>query len=463
MDKDIASKDSPIKSVNPATNKVEKVFDVMTDEQVDRKLAVADKTFHEWRKTPFAGRAELLHNIASIFRKRKEEMARLCTVEMGKLLKEGIIEVELCADIFDYYADNGEAFLADEQLQRPHGRGFISYEPLGVVLSIQPWNFPYSQLVRNVAPIVMAGNTVVVKHASNVPQCAAIVEKIFKEAGAAEGVYTNLYVPGSKASQLAEDKRIKAVTLTGSKPAGSSLASVAGKNIKKSVLELGGTDPFIILEDADLEKAVNLASMNRLRNAGQVCTSPKRIIVVEKLAGEFLDKAKAIYENIVIGDPMDDKTQLAPLSSETQLKTVLQQVEDSVKQGAELVYGGKRIDREGAFMTPAILTGIKPGMVAYSEEIFGPVLCVFTVKDEEEAIKIANDSDYGLGGTVFSRDEERAVRVARRIETGMVGINGVVSSTPQLPFGGVKQSGYGRELSYIGIREFVNKKLIRID
>lgn len=455
--------ESPIRSVNPFTNKVEKVFEVMSADEIDKKLSQADKTFKEWKKKPFSERAAILHKVASIFREKKEEMARLCAIEMGKILKEGVTEVLLCADILDYFADNGERFLADNPLERPKGKAFLSYDPLGVILSIQPWNFPYSQLIRNVAPIVMSGNTVVVKHASNVPQCAGIVEQIFREAGAPEGVYTNLYVPGSQASELAADDRIKAVTLTGSKPAGSSLASIAGKNIKKSVLELGGSDSFIVLEDADLEKAVTLAAMQRLRNAGQVCTSPKRVIVIESIAEEFIAKAKAIYENIKIGDPLDEDTQLAPLSSEKQLEAVLKQVEETVNAGAKLIYGGKRIEREGAFMTPAILTDIKPGMVAYSDEIFGPVLCIFVVKNENEAIRLANDSEFGLGGTVFSKDEQRAINVARQVETGMIAINGTVSSTPELPFGGVKQSGYGRELSPLGIYEFVNPKLIRID
>jgi len=463
MDNKKGMLDSPIRSVNPATNRIEKIFEIMSKDEIDRRLSQAEKTFQTWKKKTFEERAVILHNVASIFRKRKEEMAYLCTIEMGKLLKEGMTEVLLCADILDYYADNGKAFLEDKPLERSQGRAFISYEPIGVILSIQPWNFPYSQLIRNVAPIVMSGNTVVVKHASNVPQCAGIVEEIFLQANAPAGVYTNLYIPGAQASELAADKRIKAVTLTGSKPAGSSLASVAGKNIKKSVLELGGSDPFIVLEDADLEKAVQAAAMGRLRNAGQVCTSPKRIIVVEQIANEFISKARFIYENVKIGNPLDDDTQLAPLSSEKQLETVLKQVESTVKSGAKLIYGGKRLERTGAFMEPTILADIKSYMLAYSEEIFGPVLCIYIVNDEKEAIALANDCEFGLGGSVFSRDEERAIRVARQIETGMVGINVIVSSNPELPFGGTKQSGYGRELSPLGIHEFVNPKLIRID
>lgn len=455
--------DSPIRSVNPQTNRIEKIFEVMSNDEINNRLSSADKTFYYWRKKSFEERAAILHDVASIFRKRKEEMAYLCTIEMGKLLKEGITEVLLCADILDYFAYNGKDFLKDKPLDRPSGKAFITYEPLGVILSIQPWNFPYSQLIRNVAPILMSGNTVVVKHASNVPQCAGIVEDIFREANAPVGLYTNLYIPGTQVSELAADKRIKAVTLTGSKPAGAGLASVAGKNIKKSVLELGGNDPFIVLDDADLDKAVTLAAMGRLKNAGQVCTSPKRVIVVEQIANEFISKAKSIYEKIKIGNPMDNDTQLAPLSSEKQLETVLKQVESSVKSGAELVYGGKRADIPGAFMEPTILTDIKPYMLAYSEEIFGPVLCIYIVKDENEAVRLANDSEFGLGATVLSQDEERAVRIARQIETGMVGINVIVSSTPELPFGGTKQSGYGRELSPMGIFEFVNPKLIRID
>lgn len=456
-------KESAIRSVNPATNTVEKVFEAMSRAEIDKKLAVADATYREWKKKTFTERAAVLHRVAALFRERKEEMARLCAIEMGKLLREGVAEVLVCADILDYYADASESFLADMPLERPTGRAFVSFEPLGVILSIQPWNFPYSQPIRNVAPIVMAGNTVAVKHASNVPQCAAMLERLFREAGAPEGLYTNLYVPGAEASQLAADKRIRAVTLTGSEPAGSSLAAVAGKHIKKSVLELGGIDAFIVLDDADMDKAVNAAALGRLRNAGQACTCPKRIIVMESMAAEFTQKVKAIYEALTIGDPLDEATQLAPLSSEKQLETVLRQVEANVAAGAVLVYGGKRLAREGAFMSPAILTGIKPGMVAYSEEIFGPVLSIFTVKDEEEAVRLANDSDFGLGGSVFSTNEKRAISVARRIETGMVAINGVVNSTAQLPFGGIKQSGYGRELSPLGILEFVNAKLIRID
>lgn len=455
--------DSSIKSVNPYTNKVEKVFPIMSQQEIEQKVSNAEKAYKVWKDMAFTDRAKVLHKVASLFRDKKAEMAKLCTIEMGKLTREGITEVLLCADIIDYYADNAEKFLANKTLERPKGKGFIVYKPIGVILSIQPWNFPYSQLIRNVAPIVMSGNTVVVKHASNVPQCAGMVEQIFKEAGAMEGVYTNLYIPGSQASQIAADPRIQGVTLTGSKPAGSSLATIAGKYVKRSVLELGGSDPSIILDDADLDKAAQVVGMGRLKNAGQVCTSPKRVIVLDSVADEFIAKVKSIYENLKIGDPMDEATTLGPLSSEKQLDTVLKQVEEAVSNGAKLIHGGKRVDREGVFMEPAILVGIEPSMPIYSEEIFGPVLCIFRVKDENEAIQLANNCEFGLGGSVFSTNEDRAIKVAEQVETGMVGINGLVSSTPELPFGGVKQSGYGRELSSMGIYEFVNPKLIRID
>lgn len=453
---------SSIKTVNPATNQVEKEYPVMTDQQIETILADADKAFKSWRKTSFAERAQLLHRVAEIMRERKVELGRLCSIEMGKLHREGIGEVELSANIFDYYAQNGEKFLSDQPLNTPEGKAFLSYEPIGVLLSVQPWNFPFYQITRSAAPNIMAGNTVVLKHASNVPQAAEIMEKIFAEAGAPKGVYTNLFVPGAKVSELVGDPRVKGASLTGSEPAGSSFASTAGKFVKKSTLELGGSDAFIVLEDADLDKAVETAVFGRLWNAGQVCVSPKRIIVPESLADQFIAKAKAIFETVVVGDPLDPKTQLAPLSSEKAVQDVIKQVETTVSQGAKLVYGGKRIDRAGAFMEPTILTGIKKGMLAYSDEIFGPVLAVYAVKDIDEAVELANDTEFGLGGTVFGTDTDKAVEVARRIDTGMVYINHVTGIAPELPFGGTKKSGYGREQSPAGIYEFVNAKLIRV-
>ena len=453
---------SSIKTVNPATNKVEKEYEEMTGQQIDTILSNADKAFKTWRKTSFAVRAELLHNVATILRKRKEELGKLCSIEMGKLLREGIGEVELSADIFDYYATNGAKFLADSPLDTPNGKAFLSYEPIGVLLSVQPWNFPFYQITRSAAPNIMAGNTVVLKHASNVPQAAEIMEKIFAEAGAPKGVYTNLFVPGSKVSEVVADPRIKGASLTGSEPAGASFASMAGKYLKKSTLELGGSDVFIVMPDADIDKAVKTATAGRLWNAGQVCVSPKRIIVQASVADKFIEKAKSIFESAVVGDPLDPKTDLAPLSSEKAVEDVMKQVEKAVKQGAKLVTGGKRLNRPGAFMEATILTGITKDMNAYSEEIFGPVLVVYSVKDVDEAVELANDTTFGLGGTVFGTDTDKAVEVARRIDTGMVYINHVTGIAPELPFGGTKNSGYGREQSPAGIYEFVNAKLIRV-
>jgi len=456
------TKTSPIKTVNPFTNKVVKEFDVMTTEQIDEKIGLADSVFQNWRKTPLAQRAKMLHQVAQILRRRKEELGKLATLEMGKLLKESIGEVELSAAIFDYYADNGEKFLADQPLDTPIGSAFLSYEPIGVLLSIQPWNFPFYQITRSAAPNLMAGNTMLMKHASNVPQCAQVMEDIFLEAGAPVGVYQNLFIPGNEVDGLLADKRIKAVTLTGSEPAGAAIAAAAGKYVKKSTLELGGSDAFIVLDDANIDEAVEAAVYGRLWNAGQVCVSPKRVIVEEGVADKFLEKVKAKFATIRVGDPMNEQTELAPLSSEKAVADVILQIQRAVSEGAVVQYGGHRIDRPGAFMEPTILTDIQPDNSAYHEEIFGPVFMFYKVKNEQEAIKLANATDYGLGGSVFSSNNERALRVARQIETGMVYINHVTGISPELPFGGTKHSGYGREQSPAGIYEFVNAKLIRV-
>ncbi|MBK0369325.1 NAD-dependent succinate-semialdehyde dehydrogenase [Flavobacterium agrisoli] len=454
-------KESSVKTVNPFTNKTTKQFDIMDDAVLDTKIQNADDAFKLWKKSAFSDRKNLLKKVANIMRERKVELGALVTLEMGKLHKDAIAEVEISANIFDYYADNGEKFLADQPLETPIGSAFLSYEPLGVLLSVQPWNFPFYQITRSAAPNVMAGNTILMKHASNVPQCAEEMENIFKEAGAPKGVYQNLFIPGKKASELVADKRIKAVTLTGSEPAGSAIAAEAGKYIKKSTLELGGSDAFIVLDDANIQEAATAAVIGRMWNSGQVCTSPKRIIVEEAIADTFLEKVKEEFKKIKAGDPMDPETTLAPLSSEKAVENVIKQVEKAAKEGATIVLGGKRIDREGAFMEPTLLTNITPDNSAYNEEIFGPVFMFYRVKNEEEAIQLANATDFGLGGSVFSGNEKRAQNVARQIVTGMVYINHLTGISPELPFGGTKGSGYGREQSPAGIYEFVNPKLIR--
>lgn len=451
-----------IKTVNPYNNKELNRFDEFSDHIIDSKIAAAYEAFSQWKSTGISDRAALLNKVAQIMLDRKAELAKLITIEMGKLIAQSESEIEMCASVYRYYARNGAEFLRDKPFEIETGSAFVRYSPIGIVLGVEPWNYPFNQVGRLTAPNIMAGNVVMIKHASNVPQCAQMIEQIFTEAGAPQGVFTNLYVDGSRVSKLASDKRIAGMSLTGSEGAGSSMAEAAGKNLKPSVLELGGSDAFIILEDADLELAVEKAYIGRFGNMGQACTSSKRIIAMDSVADEFLAKFTEKISNLKVGDPLDRDTEVGPLSSEDAVKKLEKQVNNSVAEGATILLGGKRINREGAFFEFTILTDIKPGMTAYHEELFGPVASFYRVATEDEAIKLANDTDFGLGGSVFSRDTERAVRIASQIDTGMVFINDSSASRPELPFGGTKRSGYGRELSSMGIEEFVNKKLIRI-
>ncbi|MCI1778519.1 MAG: NAD-dependent succinate-semialdehyde dehydrogenase [Bacteroidales bacterium] len=453
---------STIRTVNPFNNEIVKTFDTMSHEQVSSIINKADTAYKSWKKTSFATRSAIIHKVAEIMRKRKRELGELATLEMGKLLKESISEVELSADIFDYYAKNAEKLLADKKLETPFGEAFISYDPIGVILSVQPWNFPYYQVTRSAAPNIMAGNTMVLKHASNVPQCAKLMEDIFIEAGLPDGVYNNIFLPGKDVEPLVSNPKIAAVSLTGSEPAGASIAGAAGSKAKKSTLELGGSDPFLVLEDADIDDAVETAVYGRMWNAGQVCVSPKRVIVPEKRYDEFLDKVKSTFTKLKVGNPMDDDTDVAPLSTEKAARDVVKQIEKAKEQGAHILLGGKRADRPGAFVEPTLITGVTSEMNAYYEEIFGPVFVLYKYKTLDEAINLANATDFGLGGTVFGTDKKKAVEVARQIETGMVYINHVTGIAPELPFGGAKRSGYGREQGEAGIYEFVNEKLIRV-
>ncbi len=451
-----------IQTTNPTTNKVEKVFAEMSDDDVDKAVAKAESTFEEWKKTNYKQRAEVLHKVAGLLREKKKALAQMITTEMGKLVGEAEGEIKLSAEIFDYYADNAAGFLADRILKPAHGQALIRHSPIGVLLGVQPWNFPFYQVSRFAAPNIMAGNTILIKHASIVPQCAIAIEEIFKEAGAPVGLYTNLLISGKRASALVADKRIKGVSLTGSEAAGASIAAAAGKYLKKSVLELGGSDAFIILEDADIEKAVEWAVVGRINNNGECCVASKRFIAVESITDAFLERFKNKLSALVIGDPMDAATQLGPLSSEAAAVQIAEQVQRAVDGGAKILLGGKRVDREGAFMQPTILANMLPDNPVYYEEFFGPVAVFYTVKDEQEAIALANDSPFGLGGSVFTQDIERGKRVANQIDTGMVFINHPTWTQADLPFGGTKGSGYGRELSELGMDEFVNKKLIRV-
>ena len=451
-------------TTNPYNGEVGKIFDEISDAQLEASIKAADDCFrNHWRKTSFEERKAILKRAASIMRERSQGFAELISLEMGKLIAQSQGEVALCAAILDYYADHAEAFLAPEQLASSRGEAMVESSPLGVLFGVEPWNFPYYQLVRFAAPNLMAGNVVLIKHASSVPQCALAFEGLLSDAGAPPGVYTNLFVSKDQIGRIIDDDRVRGVALTGSEGAGAVVAARAGKNLKKTTLELGGSDAFIVLDDADLEKAVKHAVSGRMGNAGQACTASKRIIVVESLADRFLERFQAAMAGFKPGDPMDKETTLAPLSSSQALKTLLGQVEEAVGRGARLLMGGRRIDGErGEFMQPTILTDIAPDNPAYHQEFFGPVALFFRVPDEDAAVKLANDSPFGLGGSVFTSDIERGRDVARRIDTGMVFINSSAVSSPELPFGGVKNSGYGRELSSAGIQEFVNKKLIRV-
>ena len=452
----------PIQTTNPATNKVIKSFEEMTDTAVDKAVGQGAKAFETWKKSSFQQRKTLLHKVADLLRSKKEVFAQMITLEMGKLIAQAEGEILLSADIFDYYATHGEKFLADTPLSPENGEAFIQNKPIGVLLGVQPWNFPFYQVARFAAPNIMAGNTILVKHASIVPQCGIAIENLFKEAGAPIGVYTNLLISGKRASALVSDARIKGVSLTGSEAAGANLATEAGKYLKKSVLELGGSDAFIILEDADMDKTVDWAVIGRINNNGECCIASKRFIAVEAVADEFLKKFTDKMAHLKVGNPMDKSTELGPLSSEAAVVLIADQVKRLVEGGAKVLLGGKRMDCEGFFMQPTILTNIKSENPAYHEELFGPVAAFYSVKDEQAAIDLANDTPFGLGGSVFTQDIERGKRVAEQIDAGMVFINHPTWTQADLPFGGTKRSGYGRELSELGITEFVNKKLIRI-
>lgn len=449
-------------SINPYNNELLKSFEDFTDEQTGTAIETAVTCFDSWRNLTFAERSAIVSKAARIMREQAEEFARPVTLEMGKLFAESLAEVALSADILDYYTEHAESFLAPVQLTPNLGEAFVLSEPIGVLFGVQPWNFPYYQLARFAAPNLMAGNVVMVKHSATVPQCAIAFEKLWLEAGAPVGAYTNLLITHEQVLTVIDDRRIQGVALTGGVAAAEGVAERAGKNLKKSTMELGGNDVFVVLEDADLEKTLKWAMWAKMNNMGQCCIAAKRFIIVEEFADRFLEMFKTSMEALQPGDPMHATTTLGPLSSEAALVQLVKQVDQALAHGATRVLGGQRIARPGAFMQPTILSNIHPDNPAYREEFFGPVALFFTVRDEEEAISLANDSDYGLGGSVFTGNIERGKRVASRIDTGMVFINHPTWTAPELPFGGIKNSGYGRELSSLGIQEFVNKKLIRV-
>lgn len=448
-------------SINPFDNHLEKSFEDISDAQLEAKLAAAAACFVAWKRTSYAHRAKIVARASVLLHQQAEHFAQIMTMEMGKRIAEARGEVEFSSQILAYYAENAERFLAPVKLHPTAGEAHMESSPIGVIFGVEPWNFPYYQLARVAGPHLMAGNTLVIKHAGCVPQCAIAFEKLFADAGAPPGLYTNLLISHEQSNTVIDDPRIKGVALTGSTAAGRSIAARAGQNLKPSSMELGGSDAFIVLEDADLDHTVKWAVWGRMYNDGQTCCAAKRFIVVESVADRFLAKFQAALTALVPGNPKDEATTLGPLSTESAAVDLMKQVDVAVAHGAKVLMGGKRLNRPGAFMQPTILTGVEPGNPAFRNEFFGPVAMFFRVKDEDAAIALANDSDFGLGGSVFTKDIQRGKRVASRVETGMMFINNISWSDAELPFGGIKDSGYGRELGDMGIQEFVNKKLVR--
>ncbi len=449
-------------SVNPFNGETSETFDELTDAQLEAALATAQSCFEMWRRKTYAERATILAKASELMSARIDELARTMTREMGKRIGEARGEVEFSARILAYYAENAERFLAPVELHPTVGSARMESSPIGVIFCVEPWNFPYYQLARVAGPHLMAGNVLMVKHAGIVPQCAIAFEKLLTDAGAPAGLYTNLFISHDQSAAIVDDRRIKGVALTGSVAAGESVAARAGQNVKISSMELGGSDAFIVLDDADLDHTIPWAVWGRMYNDGQTCCAAKRFIVAEALADTFLEKFQAALTALEPGDPMEERTTLGPLSTESALVGLLKQVDGAVAGGATLVMGGQRIDRPGSFMEPTILTDITPENPAFRQEFFGPVAMMFRVKDDDAAIALANDSDFGLGGSVWTKDVARGERVASRVETGMMFVNNIDWSDAELPFGGIKDSGYGRELGDMGIQEFVNKKLVRV-
>jgi succinate-semialdehyde dehydrogenase/glutarate-semialdehyde dehydrogenase len=451
-----------VASVSPLTGELLREYEQHTDDAVEQKLALAAATFREHRNVPFAERAARMVRAAETLEKEKETFGRMMTLEMGKTYRSAVQEAEKCAFGCRFYAENAERFLADEEAKTNAGRSFVRYQPIGPVLAVMPWNFPFWQVFRFAAPALMAGNVGLLKHASNVPQCALAIEDIFRRAGFAEGALQTLLIGSDRVNKVIADRRIAAVTLTGSVGAGSSVAAVAGKEIKKSLLELGGSDPFIVMRSADFDKAVETAVQARVINNGQSCIAAKRFIVHEQIAGEFEKKFVSRMAALKVGDPMDPGTDVGPLATADVLQGLEEQVNKTIAMGARVLLGGKRIDRKGNFFAPTVLADIPKGSPAHDDELFGPVASLYRAKNMAHAVEIANDSVFGLGACAWTNDATEREMFIREIESGLAFINGMVASDPRIPFGGVKHSGYGRELSHHGIREFVNVKTVSI-
>lgn len=449
-------------SVNPTTEDVLETFEEFSDQQLDSALQSAHDAQRSWRETSFGERAARIQSVARTLRAQKERLAKLATSEMGKPIVEAEAEIEKCAWNCDFYAEHAATFLGDEHVQTTATESYVAFEPLGVVLAIMPWNYPFWQVVRFAAPALMAGNGAILKHASNVPRCAVAIQEVFEAAGLPEGLFSTVLVPGARVERLIADPRIQAITLTGSSEVGESVASAAGRHLKKQVLELGGSDPFIVLADADLDAAAATAARARNQNSGQSCIASKRFIVEEAVADEFIAKFAAAVAALRVGDPMQRETNVGPLARGDLRDTLADQVERTLAQGAQAVTGGAPVAGKGYFYAPTVLDGVTADMPAFREETFGPVAAVIRASDPNEAVRLANDTEYGLGAALWTRDIQLAKHLAHRIEAGNVFINGMVASDPRLPFGGVKRSGYGRELSSYGIREFTNIQTVWI-
>ncbi len=452
-----------IQSINPADLQVIKTYNSMLPAEVNNIIDLTNNAFDEWKGTTFDQRSKLMMKAADVLRKKKEEYSKLMTLEMGKPISQSRAEVEKCAWICEYYAEKAEKFLADEIIETDASKSFIAFQPLGIVLAVMPWNFPFWQVFRFAAPGLMAGNAGILKHASNVSGCALAIEEVFKESGFPENLFRTVLVPSSQMEEVIKNEKIKAVTLTGSVPAGKSVAKNAGAVLKKTVMELGGSDPYLIFEDADLELAAETCVTARLINGGQSCIAAKRFIIVEKVYDSFEKLFVEKMKSKKMGDPFDESNHIGPQASVTLRDELHQQVKKSIELGAKLLLGGVIPETKGAWYPPTVLSNVKKGMPAYDEELFGPVAALIKVKNEAEAIEIANDSIFGLGAALFTKDSKRGEKIAKeKIQAGCCFVNAFVKSDPRLPFGGIKESGYGRELSSIGIREFVNIKTVYI-
>jgi succinate-semialdehyde dehydrogenase/glutarate-semialdehyde dehydrogenase len=451
-----------IASINPVTGEVLKTFTPLTDQELEQKLALADRTFATYKQTSLSDRSQWMYQAADILEAKKTEFGIIITLEMGKTLKSAIAEVEKCANLCRFYAEHAPCFLADTPVQTDASRTLIRYQPLGIILAVMPWNFPFWQVFRFAVPALMAGNVGLLKHASNVPQCALAIAEVFHAAGVPEGAFQTLLIGADRVANLVADSRVKAATLTGSEPAGQSLAAIAGHHLKKVVLELGGSDPFIVLKSADLDVAVSTAVTARVMNNGQTCIAAKRFILEEAIADQFIQKFVEKFRALKIGDPMQPDTDIGPLATPQILKELEAQVKATVDLGAKVLVGGYRLKENGNFYAPTILAEIPLGAPPYQEEFFGPVASVFRVKTIDEAIALANSTSFGLGASFWSNDAEEIEQAIEQIDAGAVFVNGMVKSDPRIPFGGIKRSGFGRELGIEGIREFMNIKTIWI-